>query len=187
MGRYAESLSEMKRVHHLDPVSLLGNGNLAEAYELVGDFDQAIEIGQKMVELHPERDGLHIPLAVVYAEKGLFDEALDELDRVKPSNRQTRYYLARAGYIHALQGNTAEAVKYVEMLESSEELSVDELNLSTAQIYVGLGDDEEAFRRLEDSRFWRDPHVDLNAMHWLAPLRDDPRYKAKLRRIGLEP
>jgi serine/threonine protein kinase len=33
----------------------------------------------------------------------------------------------------------------------------------------------------------RDPRLKREAAHWLAPLRDDPRYKAKLRRIGLEP
>jgi hypothetical protein len=73
------------------------------------------------------------------------------------------------------------------MLESSLELSADEQNLGAARIFVGLRDNEEAFSRLEDSRFWGDPHVDLNAQHWLAPLRDDPRYKAKLRHIVLEP
>ena len=31
-----------------------------------------------MVELYPERDALHTSLATAYAEKGLFDEALDE-------------------------------------------------------------------------------------------------------------
>lgn len=93
MGRYAESSIEMKRVQHLDPVSRFGNGNLVQSYLLTGDFDQAVEVQQKMVELYPERDSLHSRLAVAYAEKGLFDEALDELRRVTRPNRQTQDYL----------------------------------------------------------------------------------------------
>jgi TolB-like protein/Tfp pilus assembly protein PilF len=186
MGRYAESLIEMKRVHLLDPVSSLSNSNLAYSYVLMGGFDQAIEVLQKMVELYPELDSLHHWLAVAYAEKGLFDEALDELNQVKPPNRQTRAYLSGAGYIHALVGNSAEALKYIERLESSRRLSASQANRGIAQIYVGLGDYEEAFRRLEKSRYGGVPHVNLNAEHWWAPLRNDPRYIAKLRRIGLQ-
>ena len=185
MGRYAESLNKMKQAHHLDPVSLIGNFNLADSYLLVGDFDQAIKVGQKMVEFYPEQQLVHGWLAVAYAEKGLFDEALDELEHVKLPNRQRLGYLSRAGYIHALAGNTAEALKYVERLESSQESPVYvSKNLLTAQIYVGLGDYEEAFRRLGNSSF---VHMHLNAFHWTAPLRDDPRYHEQLRRVGLEP
>jgi serine/threonine protein kinase len=51
----------------------------------------------------------------------------------------------------------------------------------------GLGDHEEAFRRL-DSLSPDDPlRIDLNAIHWLAPLRGDPRYQDALRRVGLQP
>ena len=81
-------------------------------------------------------------------------------------------------------GNTAEALKYVERLESSQKSSIYySKNLLIAKIYVGLRDYEEAFRRLDDSS----GSIIVNALYWLAPLRDDPRYHERLHRVGLEP
>ena len=149
---------------------------------LTGDFDQVIAVLKKTVQLHPESNSAHRFLAYAYAEKGLFDEALDELKQETLPSSQTASYLASAGYVHALAGNSAEALKYVERLESSQEFSAYQKNRRPAQIYVGLGDYEEAFRRLADDsgRF-------LDAYHFWAPLRDDPRYHEMLRRVGLEP
>ena len=79
MGRYAEALTEIKRAHLLDPVTRLVKGNLADTYSLLGDHDRAIEVRRRLLELYPETPGGHAYIAVSLAEKGLVDEAFDEL------------------------------------------------------------------------------------------------------------
>ena len=179
MGRYTEAVSEFERAHDLDPISRLSGANLAHTYWLAGDLDRAIEIQQKLSALYPEVDWAHLELAGFYAHKGLFDQAFDELELVKSPIRQ----LALAGYIHALAGDTAEALKSVEEVESSADPSAFQKDWFTARIYAGLGDDDEAFRRVERL----DPQFAMIVMElpFLAPFRDNPRYKALLRRVGL--
>ena len=57
-----------------------------------------------------------------------------------------------------------------------------------ANIYVRLGDKEKAFFWFEKVFEQRDPFVlQFKVEPAFDPLRDDPRYAALLRKIGLEP
>ncbi len=53
LGRFHEALMELVRAHNLDPLSLLTNANLADAYRASGEFDKALAMGRKMLELAP--------------------------------------------------------------------------------------------------------------------------------------
>ena len=89
-----------------------------------------------------------------------------------------------------MAGHNAEAREHIEEAESSEELNEFERDWIILRISEGLGDHDEAFRRLRrlSSQPWgRTLQTDLNAIPWLAPLRDDPRYHDALRSVGLEP
>jgi serine/threonine-protein kinase len=186
MGRYAEALTEIKRAHLLDPVSRLVKGNLSATYSLLGDHDRAIEVRQRLLELYPETPGGHADIAVSLAEKGLVDEAFDELALEESLGER----LGAGGYIHALAGHNAEARQHIEEAESSEELNEFGKDWIILRISEGLGDHDEAFRRLRrlsSQPLGRTLQTDLNAIPWLAPLRDDPRYHDALRRVGLEP
>ena len=135
--------------------------------------------------LYPEEPLLRIQLPVLLAEKGQFDEALAELERVSSSDRDVDR-LAASGYIHALAGHRSEAMRQIERLDR---LDTPDKDLGIAMILVGLGEHETAVGRLvrlaEANRLFAG--LSLNRYHWTAPLRADPRYKSILRSVGLEP
>ena len=56
-----------------------------------------------------------------------------------------------------------------------------------AMIYASLGDIDAAFERLEYAFDREYPYLEyLSSNPFFDPLRDDPRYRALLGRIGLE-
>jgi tetratricopeptide (TPR) repeat protein len=185
-ARYAEALTQIERAHRLEPVSALISGNLVDTYRLVGDRGRAIEFQRKRVELYPERDGLRALLADCYAENGLFDEAFAELAlEASPDER-----LWARGYIHALAGDRVQALKAIEEIESSEGMHPQARVRRPLFISTALGDHDEAFaslQRWEDLTPRLSRYAELNTIPELAPLRDDSRYKAMLRSVGLEP
>jgi hypothetical protein len=89
------------------------------------------------------------------------------------------------GHAYALSGRRAEALR----LTQDTKLSFEEGGLSdlkVSYIYIGLGDYETAFRHLQRDLQQRDPELPyINADPVFDPVRDDPRFVAILRAIGL--
>ena len=90
------------------------------------------------------------------------------------------------GYIYAKTGRQTDAVKVVEELkERFQKQQADGLEI--ARLYGGLGERDQAFVWLEKEFQSRNQKLPS----WLAvgsfdSLRDDPRYKDLLKRMGLQ-
>jgi TolB-like protein len=83
MGRLDESGAEMKRALELDPLSLIINVVQAFHYLEVKKFDQAIEQARKGVELDQNFVYSRYTLGVCFRVKGLFKEAVAELEKAR--------------------------------------------------------------------------------------------------------
>jgi tetratricopeptide (TPR) repeat protein len=160
--------------------------NLAASYINMGDYDRAIQTFQKLIELYPGEPAWHSRIAYSYAQKGLFDEAFTELEKVKGFDGSTVAYLSSAGYFHALMGDRAKAKEYIDRLELDQQMTAWSKSQSIAKIHAGLRDYEKALKRIESVNK-PEQWLNLNALDWLAPARSDPLYKELLRRINLEP
>lgn len=94
-------------------------------------------------------------------------------------------YLGGLGHAYARAGRTADADKVLdELKEGSRTKYISWRNI--AVIYAGLEDKDQAFACLDKAYELRDSRIVFIKVDPLFdPLRDDPRFKNLLRRIGL--
>ena len=180
MERFDESLAEINRAQELDPFSLTINTELGSPYFYMRQYDQAIEKYRKAQEMDQHFYLATYCLALCYAQKSLFDEAINMLGGGKDVS-------AILGYFYAVSGRRREARNILDKLR---ELSKQEefSPYSIAKIYAGLGEKDQAFAWLEKAREMRDERmVMLKVDQHLDSLRSDSRFADLERRMNLAP
>jgi tetratricopeptide (TPR) repeat protein len=92
--------------------------------------------------------------------------------------------LALLGYGYGYSGKTAEARQILaDLLRQGERRRLPALAI--AQVYIGLGNKDQAFAWLEKAIDQRDLDASLQWDSLYEPLRSDRRYRALLRRMKL--
>ncbi len=183
-GRFDESIAEMKRAQELDPLSLIINADLGENYVLARRYDEGIDQLQKTIEMDPRFYYSYRWLGIAYQLKGNYPAAMAEYSRARQSDDDP-WILRLLGQGHAASGNKVEALKSLAQLkEVSREKYVPPYHF--AVLYTSLGDKDQAFEWLEKSYLDRGQEMTrLKIDPFLDPLRDDPRFKDLLKRVGL--
>jgi tetratricopeptide (TPR) repeat protein len=174
----------MKRAQELDPLSDLIDFGVGAIFHWSRKPEHAIEHFQRVLELNPNFRLVYWFLADAYVEKGDFASAIATIENA-PIALNDPVTLSAAAHAYGKAGERRKALEILSELErqSSQEY---EPAFHIAQIYLGLGDHEQALAWLEkacDERsvwlIWLgvDPKFD--------PLRSDPRFEDLLRRVGL--
>jgi TolB-like protein/Tfp pilus assembly protein PilF len=182
MGRFEESLKEQRRAQELDPLSDLCGFGIGANFHWSRQPDRAIEQHRRVLELNPNLSIAYWFLAEAYVEKGDFASAIATIENATKAAKHP-VMLSAAGYVYAKAG---ERQKALEILSDLQSLSGQEFEpaFHIAQIYLGLGDNEQAFAWLQkacDERsvwlIWLgvDPKFD--------PLRSDPRFEELRKKI----
>lgn len=184
MGRFDEARATSERAITIDPLAFNAYLTSADSYYLAGEYDLAIERLDQLLELYPKSGIVPERLGWSYLQKGMFVEAIEnlELGRVQ-SPRQTQI-LWMLGHAYATAGRTAEARDVLSQLHEMREASY----LSPygiALVHVGLGEHDDAFAWLErayDDRIGWMVFLDVEP-RW-DPLRNDPRFEDLIGRMG---
>ena len=185
IGRIEESLKEHKRAQELEPMSLIVVLNVAERYLALGDLNAALEQSQLVVDLDPNWYFVKQLRGLIFLKQGRKAEAISEAEKsVELSDRQS-WTLGVLGYIYAETGDQIKADVILRELEEKYEKR-QAMGHDIARVYVGLGDKEKAFAWLEKDLQSRDSTMAF----WLyqvplITLRDDPRFKDLVKRMGM--
>jgi tetratricopeptide (TPR) repeat protein len=183
VGRLQDSIEEAKRVLQLDPVSSRSSITAGILYYFAHQYDQALAQLQRASALVPNPPVFlfPFPLGVIYAEKGMYGEAVGEFQKLgdKP------HALGHLGNVYARMGKVAEAHSTISKLEEHVQKSgIGRYEI--ALVYAGLGEKDEAFTWLEKSYDARDKGLTyLKIDPCMDPLRSDPRFARMLQRVGL--
>src|SRR6266436_610895 len=182
MGRHDEAIAEMKRAMELEPLSLVQGANFAAAYLYARQFDKALDQARKTYDLDPNLVTGQNWMCHAYDVNGMYSESLAISEKVTQSNRSL---LAGLGYAYAKsgQGQKAEAVlKQWKEIEKTKYVS----NYWIAIVHAALGEKDPAFAELEKAYQAHDWFFQrLKVDPFMDPLRDDPRFKNLVRRLGL--
>ncbi len=184
MGKFDESLEELRRAQRLDPLSLIINTVLGAHFYYARQYDRAIEQCRETLELDSNFHIAYGVLGEAYTQKGMYREAIAALRKANSLSTAPEG-LAMLGYTYGVAGYAGDARKVLSRLRKmSHQRYVEPASL--AIIYTGLEEKERAFEWLERAY---EHHNELLMMLKVDPrldaLRSDTRFTELLRRVGL--
>jgi TolB-like protein/Flp pilus assembly protein TadD len=179
LGRIDEAERQAREAVELDPLSVATQFNLARVLFIAGKLDQAAAAGRKVAELQPSSSSSHRWQVLVAVQRGDAETALREA-QLEPDEGFRSFELALA---YHLLGDRKEADAALADLIAH---ARDGFAYQIAQIYAVRGEADKAFEWLQISF---DDHdggtLGLSVDPLLRGLRDDPRYKNLVAKLGL--
>ena len=184
LGRDDEGASMIKRAHEVDPLSSVIGVNLSQLYQFQNNHNESVENSLKVIELDPKYGDAYSTLGLSYLKQGRYAEAIQNMEKAVELTNRGSFTIVNLGYGYGITGKRAEAIAIVKELE--EKYARRESNgRDVACVYAGLGEKDKAFEWLEKDYQTK---ADLTWIRMEIPyetLRDDPRYKDLLKRMGL--
>ena len=184
--RHDEALASIQKSVSLDPLSMMVYTGFGDAYYFAREYQKSVYQYRMGIELDPRFDGTHTGLARSLEALGQFDEARAEYEegrRLSGGIANPSFGLA---HVEAARGNEREARRMLAELTEARAKSVVS-SWGIAVLHASLGDVDDAFRWLEVAIEERSPGLILLRVHpRLDPIRNDPRYRPMVRRVGLD-
>ena len=179
LGRFDEAERQARQAVELDPLSTVTHGNLARVLFYAGKLDEADAVARKAAELQPTGAGSHRWQAIIAAQRGDGEAALREAE-LEPDPGFRRFELAVA---HHARGDRAAADAALADLIANGRRG---LAYQIAEVHALRGEKDKAFEWLQIALDDRDAGMlGLLVDPLLRSLRDDPRYKNLLAKVGL--
>jgi TolB-like protein/Flp pilus assembly protein TadD len=179
LGRLDDAERQARQAVELDPLSVIAQGNLARVLFFAGKLDEADAAARKAAELQPASASSHRWQTVIAAQRGDGDTALREA-QLEPDEGYRRFELALAQYVRGDRGAAEAAL--ADLIANGR----DNLAYQIAEIYAVRGEKDKAFEWLQISFDNHDTGtLTLLVDPLLRGLRDDPRYKTFLAKLGL--
>ncbi len=186
MGRSRDALVEAQRAEAIDPLSPDIQWRTVFIHWLTRDYDRAIEKANTPGATSLVRETAALPLAETgnYAKSiALLTELIATLHTDSP--RGDAAFIGHLAYAYARGGQRKRAEQICRELERR--AATEGLGAYEAAFLEGVfGEKDEAFRWLDVAYQQRDPGLKYLKMDpCLDPLRDDSRFSALVRRVGL--
>ncbi|TMQ47851.1 MAG: tetratricopeptide repeat protein [Candidatus Eisenbacteria bacterium] len=184
--RHREAQEMMLKALSLDPLSMMIHTCVGDAYYYAREYERSLVYYRKAVELDPRFDGAHTDLARSLEALGRFDEARGQYEEGRRMSGGVAGPSFGLGHLEASSGNEAGARKILQDLTEARSRRVVSA-WGIAALHASLGDVDEAFRWLD---FAVDEHATglmfLRVHPRLDRIRQDPRYRALVRKVGLD-
>lgn len=185
-GRFTEALSEIDialEIYSASPIINVVKSVIL--YEACRDAD-SIEQFRKTLEIDPNFDAAHYGLALAYAQKKMFEEAITSAQTAVDLARNGALNLTVLGYVYARSGKIDEARKVLDELKRARKRRPYISPFHMAAIYLAMEDKRQTLKWLEKACAARDPWVIwLKVDPRFDDLRGDPGFNHLLDAIGL--
>jgi len=182
--RFDEAVAALRRAEELDPLSPIISMNIGSTLVYARRYDEAIVQVNLTLSLDPNFSYAHTILGWAFHYKGMYAEAIAEYRRSidLAYDPMSKAFLALS---LKKQGRRAEVAKLLdELKQESERRYVPSYALALA--YIALNEKEDAF-------VWLEKEIEVrgswSSAYAVAPeldeLRDEPRFRAMLKRMNL--
>jgi TolB-like protein/DNA-binding winged helix-turn-helix (wHTH) protein/Tfp pilus assembly protein PilF len=183
-GRFDEALRESESARRLDPLSLIIATDRGAIFYFSRQYDRAIEQFQSVREMDPTFARAHLVIDA-YMQQGRFAEAQANLDEWRRESGDGTNTSSRLVYLYGRMGQKDKARAELRKLEAMNGTQPPD-PVAMALAYIGVGDNEAALSSLEKAYAERSNLLTaLKVEPVYDPLRDDPRFRELLRRVGL--
>jgi eukaryotic-like serine/threonine-protein kinase len=188
LGRPEEALKLARRTREMDPMSPYLAVLEADYLLRTGQLDAAVPLYERAIRLEPDSPNSYFGLAEARFRQGHYDEAIEA--------RRKAHELAGDTGLKAVLDTAKGQPGYLEIDRAWVRLQLDALKtraatsyvspLDLARAYAQLGEKEPTFKYLEAAFVDRSPGlVFLKVDRAWDAVRDDPRFAAAVRRVGL--
>jgi pentatricopeptide repeat protein len=183
-GRTEEAVEWIKRGQELDPIEVSG-ANVAWILFQAHHFDEAIRESRSTLAVQPDDAGALSGLGFALIANNQAADAIPILEKailLSKGSPAATGILIRA-YAHA--GRRNDALRLLEELKRREATGYVPA-AAFVNAYLGLGENELAFDRLEQAYKERSNILQFLKTHpYFDPIRGDPRFIELVRRVGL--
>src|SRR5438067_49262 len=182
-GDHVSELAEMQRAAELDPLSLVINTNLGNAYLHNNRLDEAIAQFHKAIEMDPNLYFAQWSYGQALLLQKKIPEAIAQFEKAT-SITDDPIPLGMLGLAYGVNGRKDDARKILaKLLESRAQRFTPAYSL--ALVCVGLGDQDQAINWLEESYRQHDGNniAAIRIDPSLAPLYGNPRFEALAEKI----
>ena len=184
-GRFDQALIEAHSAQEIDPASVSVRRGLGYVYFYARRYDQAKYHLMRAIEMNPLAEESYRILGLILIYAGEFDEAeraLKEALELPGAATYTRVTMALARASAGDPEYARETLKFLEERLKHDYVSPVEL----ASVHIALGQNDHAIDWMEkayaERRGWM---AYLNVHPVLDPLRNEPRFKVLVRKMGL--
>ena len=183
MGRTREALVRAKRGAELDPLNSVISASLGMIHYLAHDFDGALSVLRKGLEVDPSHYVSHLRMGLVCLQKNRPHEAIEAMRQAVLHGKGSTEALAGLAQAHAVAGDLVALGRVVKQLSESGDRYVSPYNV--ARIYGAIDDKPRALEWLERAYQEHNPDlIELTREPSFAHLHSDTKFRGLARRIG---
>jgi adenylate cyclase len=184
-GRFDQAISNQQKAVELDPLSAFTIADLAEYCYFSRRYEQAIVQSRKALQLDQTFAWAHFTLAWSLLRTGEADAAITEFEEARKMD-DLPMMRASLGYAYAVSGDVARGEQILrELGETANQRYVSPWG--QAVVYLGLGQREKALDGLDQCYLAQDLTCSFFKVDPLYDsLRNEPRFRALLKKVGLE-
>jgi serine/threonine-protein kinase len=183
--RHDLALVELEEAERLDPLDLQVKTQIGYVYHFGHDLDRAMAQFEKVIALEPSFAFAHYALGDACTQQGRYDRAIEAFNRAIALGGRFVNHVAALGYAYGRSGNRDRAHAHLnELAARAADSYVSPMWF--ALIHLGRSDFDDVFHWLNRALDDRDGSLILIAAAVeFDPVREDPRFKALLERMGL--
>jgi len=184
-GRFDQALIEAHSAQEIDPASVSVRRGLGYVYFYARRYDQAKYHLLRAIEMNPLAEESYRILGLILTYAKEFDEAERALNEALELPDAATYTRVTMALLHAHAGDPGYARETLEFLE--QRLKHDYVSpVEMATVHIALGQNDHAIDWMEkawaERRGWM---AYLNVHPIVDPLRNEPRFKVLVRKMGL--
>lgn len=183
-GQFAESQKEEKVALQLDPLSSWYVANQGWSLIFGRQYAEAESLLRANLALYPNDYFFHVFLGLALSHEGKADEAVREMEKAVSAD-ENNDDLGQLAYVYGVAGRAIDARRILDRLkERRTKMFVASASLALG--YAGLHDEAETLRWLEAGVQDKSEMVGVLAVEPSFDfLRQNPRFQALIRRVGL--
>jgi eukaryotic-like serine/threonine-protein kinase len=181
--QFDRALAEKLRAEQLDPLSVVASWDVARAYFYAGRYAEAEQQARKTLSLDPRFPNIYQLRAQIALIQHRLPDAVALAKQTVAVGGHKPLFISMLGYIDAVAGDRPGAEAAIAELSASPSYT---LPLFLARVNGALGNHDQALAALEKLYSERSESIVwLRVDPTLKPLRDDPRFVALAKRVGI--
>jgi TolB-like protein/DNA-binding winged helix-turn-helix (wHTH) protein/tetratricopeptide (TPR) repeat protein len=183
-GRTDEALTWAKRGRELDPLAVSG-ADIGWILFQARRYDEALQELRSVLAIEPNDASILRYLGYVLIAKNQPEDAIPPLEKALTLSDRSPGIIGVLIRAYAHAGRRADALKLLAELKKRKLAGYVPAG-AFVNAYLGLGERDQSFAALEQAYNERSAILQFLKVHpFFDPLRDDPRFKDLVRRVGL--